>query len=84
MSTNEQVVRGLQLLPERGSRGGRNDWLGVGRVRPRLADLLRADDHVAQHERAAVTSSLLCECGERASGQELVEPEDLTIEDAVG
>ena len=33
---------------------------------------------------AEVTSSLLCECGERASGQELVEAQDLRIEDPVG
>ena len=31
-----------------------------------------------------MTSILLCECDERACGQELVEPEHLAIEDPVG
>src|SRR3990167_6155742 len=34
--------------------------------------------------RKRVTSSLLCECEEGAADQELVEPDDLAIEDAVG
>jgi hypothetical protein len=31
-----------------------------------------------------VTSSLLCESGERAAGEEIVEPYDLAVQDPIG
>jgi hypothetical protein len=42
------------------------------------------DPGIHLYDDARVTSSLLCECGERAAGQELVEAEHLAVEDPVG